>query len=449
MTVQNLCRSYFNGFKDLAKSATTQQRVGAFLKIVSYATIVVPIIFGVVWAASLCLKGRVTHSPVTRSGKAVIEAFRKSIKPSHHQRDDLPLIAQKSSPQNQSKEVQKKESLITKKDCQKINRPNQGSLRKVIHAKKLHANKRILLERAQRNYGSEEGFENHLKTIRVVQADDSTRFELTGNKSPSYFKEKIQVSRSESVEFSRGFYDYKSSDKGVYWVDFANKRLGGGCFGNGFVQEEIMVQEMPGFAALIASNLGEDKIHSNLLTRAGGEGPMQGSPTPLLIEGLTRTIALDTAKKFKVGNTDIKCYGHEGSKLNEDQLQECISDTRQENINLIAVAAPRLKAKADSCQRGVVIDLFNTVFAGFSLAKEKANTTPVVINSGPIGCGAFNNNPVAACLVQMLAAKHLGVELKLWAISQEDQKKALKIWKEVELSNITIEQALTKLQERL
>jgi hypothetical protein len=53
-----------------------------------------------------------------------------------------------------------------------------------------------------------------------------------------------------------GFYDYEpfcqGSDEIDVWVDFANRRLGGGCFCEGMVQEETMVGEMPDFAELIA-----------------------------------------------------------------------------------------------------------------------------------------------------------------------------------------------------
>ena len=91
-----------------------------------------------------------------------------------------------------------------------------------------------------------------------------------------------------------------------YWVDFANQFLGGGAFGYGSVQEEIMVQEFPEFAELVTNCLKQRNQwfgHQRVLkTRYGstknGEQVQKGSPSPILMENLHRVQTINPDKIY-------------------------------------------------------------------------------------------------------------------------------------------------------
>jgi len=58
--------------------------------------------------------------------------------------------------------------------------------------------------------------------------------------------------RGTTFRISSDVYRYKDAPKWTLIVDFANKHVGGGCFGHGFVQEEQMVAQSTDFAILMS-----------------------------------------------------------------------------------------------------------------------------------------------------------------------------------------------------
>jgi len=66
MDIINFSKNYFNGFNELfAQHSSVSQRAVGFLKTVSYATVVFPLFFGMMYGAAIGiekLKGRVTHN---------------------------------------------------------------------------------------------------------------------------------------------------------------------------------------------------------------------------------------------------------------------------------------------------------------------------------------------------------------------------------------------------
>lgn len=59
MNVSEMCKDYFNGFQDVTTSSDTTTNVLGALKIISYFTVIIPLIFGAIYATSLC--GRVSQ----------------------------------------------------------------------------------------------------------------------------------------------------------------------------------------------------------------------------------------------------------------------------------------------------------------------------------------------------------------------------------------------------
>jgi len=211
-----------------------------------------------------------------------------------------------------------------------------------------------------------------------------------------------------------------------FWVDFANKTLGGGVFGNGFLQEEIMFLETPELANAAA------QTHA-LTTRGGSAKPFQGSPTPLIFMGAHRVMEIDR-KKLADGD-QWKSDSVADLIKGDTPLPATIAGTmiEPETINVLSMAAPRLASATPALQTelDVVKDLFNTFDAGFTLAVDVSQAEfpgkPILIDTGPIGAGdkGFKNNKAVVNVMQQLAAivvsQQTGtqVNLEFWAYNDK------------------------------
>lgn len=269
-----------------------------------------------------------------------------------------------------------------------------------------------------------------LETYRLSKPND---FKLLHDQKkytafPEYFKQEFNSKNAIKFESTPALYDYKMSEKydvEDYWADFANASLGGGAFTRGFVQEEIMVHEMPDFAAHIAGNLSSSKpgwcdisIREGSLKDRNRVG--KGSPNPYLLKGLHRVQAVNNKM----------AYGDKFEALSQkDLIDSTLPLPAPQKVNLIAIAAPKLFSKNSTEQWDPLTleDNFNTLMAGFSLVKEQATKKPV-IHSGRIGCGVFNNDIHAIYLLSYLAAQHLGVDLVLHGYSTAESNKFQLSW---------------------
>jgi hypothetical protein len=258
-------------------------------------------------------------------------------------------------------------------------------------------------------------------SLEMIQMSDAKKKEF---KTPRHFNEIPQLNEDSVPKTTPNFYHYvTSNDSEVVWVDFANRVLGGGCFGAGFVQEEIMVAEMPEFANLIAENL-DDTGRCSILTREGKESPGKGNPTPVLIKGVHRVQAVD-GRQF---------YGH---KLNAFDEKKICRDTKElyppQKVNILAIAAPRLADNDKETQTAKLVakDIYNTLVAGFVHAKDHNESgNPLEIHSGRIGCGVFNNDPNLVYLLHIAAAQQVGdINLVMHGYNDQDAARLNNIWK--------------------
>jgi hypothetical protein len=221
------------------------------------------------------------------------------------------------------------------------------------------------------------------------------------------------------------YMDYKPTKGTVdYWVDFANVWLGGGVFGEGFVQEEVMCCEFPELANAAAIDVVDRS--SGLFTRdPQGDKVLGGSPTPLVIGPVYRTIEIDK-----------KIYGAELAKFTGNiatMFKRLSSPAPPAAVHILAMAAPTLKAShyspatpPDQWSLDVIHDLFNTFVAAFTLASAEAvkSGSRARINSGKIGCGDFGNDSDLVYVLQILAAEHVNVDLKLWGYTDGEANTA-------------------------
>ena len=77
------CKSYFEGFQDLStfNSNETSKNVLGMLKVASYFTIVAPLIFGIVYAASSLIDRVGLIDTVSSQCKKIISIFQKTFNP--------------------------------------------------------------------------------------------------------------------------------------------------------------------------------------------------------------------------------------------------------------------------------------------------------------------------------------------------------------------------------
>jgi Poly (ADP-ribose) glycohydrolase (PARG) len=204
------------------------------------------------------------------------------------------------------------------------------------------------------------------------------------------------------LDFASGHYAY-DSNKDI-WVDFANHKLGGGVWGHGMVQEEVMALSMPELADAAAMNSYLVRTDSSKM------GAYASNPLPLLFENVQRTIYVPD---------DFYKDGWEKLKLDDFKtvLNQAATYHPPRVANVLAIAVEHLPNKDHSTQYNpdVIIDLFNTFVAGYSLAKE---TMPGArINTGNIGTGDFNNDPKVVYVLQRLAWRHIGgLDVRYWSV---------------------------------
>jgi Poly (ADP-ribose) glycohydrolase (PARG) len=259
-------------------------------------------------------------------------------------------------------------------------------------------------------------------TVTTHTLPDERLFELTSTKEPAYFKKPFSFHNMVNVSHEQaGHYSYEDDRRqGItdVWVDFANRRLGGGVFGHGFVQEEIMCMEMPEMANAAANHL---------ITRKGGDGILQGSPVPWLFRGARRVMEIQGVYGDDWLHTSLSQIEHDSPLL-----------PRPQQVIVLAIAAPQVTNSTQRASLDTIKDVFNTCYAGFSLTGKHPgaheppaspsvrSATPgasggrVRVNTGPIGAGAFGNDKIVVYVVQRLAAMEANVDLRFWAYNDAE-----------------------------
>jgi len=241
-----------------------------------------------------------------------------------------------------------------------------------------------------------------------------------------YFKQDYRDYSKVLVYTTPQFYLYENNH---YFVDFANQRLGGGFRQNGAVQEELMFIALPQLAGYAVSR--------NALTRMGESGPGKGYPVPIIFEQVTLANDLNTKA----------IYGKEAfNNASESQLSNSIKAIQQpRTVNIIAMAAPQISnhqtdsrdpssvSRTDNqinpLSEETIFDLYMTVYAGFQMAYN-VSQGKCSIHSGKIGAGVFGNDPFAVFLIQVIAAKQVGLRcLYLHGYSDQDSTKLQQLYR--------------------
>jgi hypothetical protein len=197
-------------------------------------------------------------------------------------------------------------------------------------------------------------------------------------------------------------YEYSGED-GVWHVNFADPQLFVAYGSALLAQDELQVLEHPALGSLREALLAE-KLPA--LTEEGG------APTPVLVAGVERRIAIATDRDLDAGRP-YGLYGNQFARAEEAVVRRAIRVIDPPTLsNLIAIAAPG--GGRGPYFRAQLEGILVTAFTGFAAARHESRRrwpdVAVEIRTGFWGCGAFGGNRHAMTLLQLLAARLAGID---------------------------------------
>jgi hypothetical protein len=202
-------------------------------------------------------------------------------------------------------------------------------------------------------------------------------------------------------------YDYAplapvAGDPPTEWhVNFADPRLFI-AYGSGlFAQDEMQVAEHPVLGSL-----------REALEASSGRPPMtvapDGSPTPVLVRGAERRVAVAIDPDFDAGRP-YGLYGNRFAAATPEVIERAARRIDPPTItNLIAIAAP--SGGCGTYRRDEIERVLVTAYTGFAAAVHESPAPSTAIHTGFWGCGAFGGNRDLMAIAQLLAARLAGVE---------------------------------------
>lgn len=204
--------------------------------------------------------------------------------------------------------------------------------------------------------------------------------------------------REPEVELIATHFDYPADAPGrIEWhVNFADAHLFGAYAGTLLAQDELQVLEHPVLGSL-----------REALVAGGGIGGvstrtrlLDGEPTPVLVRGVPRAIALDTSNGL---------YGNGFARADADRVRSAASYLDPPTIsNILAMEAP--PGGYGTYGIDTIADVLRTACIGFGACVEDSGSDVGVIHTGGWGTGAYGGNPVLMALLQLCAARLVGVE---------------------------------------
>lgn len=172
--------------------------------------------------------------------------------------------------------------------------------------------------------------------------------------------------RSERPDFTclADVYSYEGLPENSLVVDFANRHVGGGCFGRGFVQEEQMVMQSTDFAA---------KLHQR-----------------------RERIGRNSAISYQGMHIDA-WWNRDAAAKKESMSWKDICPCSAPPLTILAVDAPHMRW--DGYTKDSLGWLAKKVLLIFEVAEQL--DSPVIL-SGLLGGGAFRNNRPLVLLLHLL-----------------------------------------------
>ena len=209
-------------------------------------------------------------------------------------------------------------------------------------------------------------------------------------------------------------YGSATSDKRrrtVEWyVNFADRDLFCAYGSSLFAQDEIQVAEHPALGSLkeMLTALASDSADFRPQTR-----DEDGNPTPILIRGVERRVAISVEPNPKEGRPD-GLYGNAFGRAAKDAIRAASRALDPPTTtNLIAMEAPKGGVGKYSLEE--IDDVFRTACTAFSAASLESRVAAgrharATIHTGNWGTGAYGGNRVLMALLQLAAAKAAGID---------------------------------------
>ncbi len=212
------------------------------------------------------------------------------------------------------------------------------------------------------------------------------------------------VGARAAIEERPGYYAYGTSAAGtITWhQNFADPVLFGFHAGALFAQDEMQVTEHPALAS----------VRSALVAEGHGWTADARGPTPVLVAGVERRCAVDTAPALERGRIQ-GLYGNRFGAAAPDVVRAATTRIEPPAVsNIVAIAAPPPSAgryTADQIRRVLV-----TAYTGYAAVKAESEALApgarVALHTGFWGCGAFGGDRVLMVTLQVLAAGLAGLD---------------------------------------
>ena len=203
-----------------------------------------------------------------------------------------------------------------------------------------------------------------------------------------------------------GFFDYAPRggvDRLEWHLNFADPEVFGYYGGGLLAQDELQVAEHPALGALREALLAEG-IPARTVER--------GRPTPVLVRGVERRVAIATDPDAAAGRPH-GLYGNLFRRASPEVLVRAVTAIEPPTrSNIVAIAA--LPGGSGTYRRDEIEVLLATAFSGFRAAvvesTDVASAEGAIIHTGYWGCGAFGGNRILMALLQVAAASMAGME---------------------------------------
>lgn len=193
------------------------------------------------------------------------------------------------------------------------------------------------------------------------------------------------------TEVVPGHFDYADHGPGVWHLNFAHHDLFCAAGAAAFAQDEHQVAEHPAL------------YHLRAAMQAAGLAPRtveDGRPTPVLIRGVRRRLSIDPAG----------IYGRAFAAATPEAVQAAASVIPAPAASdLIAIEAPF--GGSGRYTAAQLQGIFETAASGFAAAAAESPPGPVTVHTGHWGGGAYGGDRALMALIQMAAARAVGVRL--------------------------------------
>lgn len=208
------------------------------------------------------------------------------------------------------------------------------------------------------------------------------------------------------LEERLGFFVYGTAPAGgVAWhQNFADPELFGFYAGGLFAQDEMQVSEHPALAS----------VRDALLTAGARALTVEyGQPTPVLVAGVERRCAVDTAPS-RDAQRSFGLYGNRFGAATPAVVRAATRVLQPPTItNLLAMAA--LGGGRGAYTREDINWMLRNATTGYTAAvaesKARAPGATVTMHTGFWGCGAFGGNRVLMTVLQAVAARLAGMDM--------------------------------------